>query len=321
MARQGIQYDDGDSQSNVALRIGEIQEIVWPSDKRNLNKKFTEYTVLVQHRVRGIGVTKMYNHCVLSNMFGGLADRAVWTPRVEKTPSTSQKNQSIGLGAKVLLACINGESNNAVIIGGMRDASDKTDQDDANSKDLGHYASFIFNGISAFINKDGELRLAYKGKTNIDGKKNDDAKDSQVGTTFSLLKNGNAVLSDKDAKNAITIDHENSKVIIARDKAFELGDATDKMLLGESFRKSQQQMNNKLKQMFSTMKDLLQQAGTQLNSAVGTAPGAPIPAVTAAGALLVAASVVAGQMGQAIDSFEQDGQQKNSFLSKRNSAD
>jgi phage baseplate assembly protein gpV len=314
-------HHDGDVFDNTRLRMGEVKEIVYPNDSKSLSKKFVEYSVFVQHRGGGTGLGKMYYHCVLSSSFGGFADQCHYTFRVD----ASVKKGELGLGSKVLLLCINGEHSNAVIVGGLRDQSDKSGFGGKEAKDLGHYFHFNFNGVSADIDKDGQFTLVYNGATKIDGTTSVDS--SKTGTRFQLDKEGNARLGDKDDKNLLLIDHANSKVVIKRDTAFELGEATDYMLLGQSFRQAQQQMNNQLLALLNTLKGLLTAVGTAMTAA-GASMVTPIagavlaaPQFTAAGTALVGATQTVGQMAQAIQTFEQAAGQKNSFLSQKNKAD
>jgi hypothetical protein len=225
-------YHDGGVFDNTRLRFGEVQEVVYPNDPKSLSKKFVEYSVFVQHRSNnGTALGKMYNHVTLANTFGGLADQCHWTLRADATPSTKQKGANgLGKGSKVVMLCLNGENNNAVILGGLRDQADVSGFGGKEAKDLGHYFHFNFNGVSADIDKDGQFTLVYGGKTEVDGTTKVDS--SKVGTQFQLDKDGNAKLGDKDGKNLFMIDHANSKVVIKRDSAFELGEASDFMLLG-----------------------------------------------------------------------------------------
>lgn len=312
-------FDDGGVFDDVRLRYGEVQEIIYPDDDRSRSKKFVEYNVFVQYRDGGVGTGVIYTNCMLADGLGSLADSTHFMLRAPETPSIKdKKNYGLGKGSKVLIACLNGERSNAYIVGGKRDPEDERDK---KSKDLGHHYSWEFNGMAVFVNKDGEYELLYRGKTDIDGKVNKDVADDAKNSRLQFLKNGNINLATKDGKQQVLLDSENGKVSIQRDKALEIGEHTDKMLLGESFRKNHKQMHDEMKQQFGLLKDLLQQAGTQLSSAVSTAPGAPIPTVQAAGALLVTASQVAGQLQQAIDDFEVAGEEKNSYLSKKNSSD
>lgn len=289
---------DGDVFDNVRVRFGEVQGIVYPDDAKSRSKTFAEYSVYVQYRSNGVMAAKLYENCVLVNQFGGLADQETFTLRFEKNPSTRQKGMTkLGKGSKVLIACINGETERAVIIGGVRDPQDS----DKDLKDNGHNYHWLFNGVSLDVNKDGEVTLKYSGATDIDGKTSADS--SKTGSLITLDKDGHVII--KHRAGVLT------------------GEATDHTLLGESYRKEQQKMHNQLLSLINTLKGLLQTAGAALTTASTTAipPFTPPVAVAPAGVALTTAANVAGQMAQAIQDFEQAAGQKNSFLSKDNKSD
>jgi hypothetical protein len=315
---------DGDAFNNVRLRIGEVQELIYPDDKRSRSKKFIEYRVFVQQRSNGTGNGKMYENCLLVNLFGGLADRCEYTLRADK--STDRPKEGVGKGSKVLVLCVNGSSNHSYIVGGVRDAKDLSDKDIA--KDLGHHYYWVFNGVSMYVDNDGQFLLTYNGKTDADGKT--EVKDSERGTRMAFLKDGswNINTRDPDDQNKtdqyIFIDHKSRKSIhraknewqlqvasgkatILADQGLHVGDATDEVLLGKSYRDAQKQLNDKLA-------DILQQISIQLSSAVDPSSGAPITQVQAAGALCA-------QAVMAIKQFEASASAKNSFLSKKNKTD
>jgi hypothetical protein len=323
-------HHDGGVFDNTRLRMGEVQEVIYPNDAKSLSKKFVEYTVFVQHRGGGTGLGKMYHHCVLVSAFGGLADQMHYTLRADTTPSTKKKgSKGLGLGSKVLLLCINGEHNNAVILGGLRDQSDKSGFGGIEAKDLGHYFYFNFNGVSAYIDKDGQLVVTYNGKTGVDGKT--DVDKGKRGTRMAFLQDGSWNINTRDPNDPdntqeqyMFLDHANHQTVHQAKKLWELqvtdgpakikskeglkvGDATDHTLLGESFRNEQKQMHN-------TLKQLLTQAAAQLSAAVAPPGGGPITQCQAAGQLIL-------QAAQAIDTFEQKAQAKNDFLSKNNQSD
>lgn len=178
--------------SNWRLRVGEIQERIPPTDARNVSKKVDEYRVSVQHMEGGTQVTRIYDYCVLSNMFGSISDNLKYTLRADPSASRkdSQKNSGAGKGAKVLLLCVNGNPQNAVIIGGIHDSKD------VNDKAEGHHLDFVFNGVAAHINNDGELTLEVHGKTDQDGKTSD-----EVGSVVKIDKSGNISVTSKGEVN------------------------------------------------------------------------------------------------------------------------
>lgn len=320
-------FSDGNAFNETFLRMGEVQDIVYPDDKRSRSKKFIEYRVLVQRRSNGTGNSKVYENCMLWNPLAGLADRCEFTLRADK--SENRDKNGLSKGSKVVLAFINGEANTPLIMGGVRDEVDTDSKvkglDDTEIKKLGHHLYFNFNGISFYIDKDGQCALSYNGATKIDGATDVDS--SNTGTGFKLLKNGDARVGDKDNKNSLFIDHQNSKVVIKRDNAFELGDATDKMLLGESHRMAQKQMHQDLAINFASLKAALQSASAALSSA-GSSMTTPIygavaaaPQITSAAQFLNLACTYVDQLKQAIDKYENKAGQKNDFLSKKNKAD
>ena len=319
-------YDDGGAFDNAQLRFGEVQKVLYPDNEANRSKKFVEYNVFVQHRDGHVGVGTMYTNCLIASMFGGAADIFTYSLRVPETPSTEDKKAKggLGLGSKVLILCLNGERNSAYIVGGKRDP--ERDDFDKNAKDLKQYLIWRFNGITAFINKDGELDITYGGKTDIDGSTNSDVKDEVKNSRVQFKKNGDINLLTGDGKQVVKLDNENGKVIIKRDKNLEIGDATDEMLLGKSFRDAQKQKNNKIKGYAKAAKNFMQQAAIQLNTAGGAVAG-PFLAATAGSNLIAASQLLQqaaaqfDQIAQALDDFEQAAGQRNSFLSKKNKSD
>lgn len=203
-------YDD--SMDNSPLRVGQVSDIIYPSDKKSFTKKFIEYSVTVDHRTNGTIVTKTYEHCVLMNSMAGLADRSNYTLRKAKNSST-EKERLLSNGSLVLILCINGDSNYPIIIGGIKSDHDK---EDLKTEKNDHHLHFNFNGIDFFINKDGELKVQYQGKTDDEGKTT--VPSTVAGTSLNLLKNGNLVIDTN--KQKITIDHANNTIDIVADKAY-----------------------------------------------------------------------------------------------------
>lgn len=189
-----------------ALKMGNIEEIIYPDDKRNIRKNKIEYTVQVKERQGGRGfVVTRYRNVITSDMFGGLADSIEFTHR----PSTSQdqKDPVFRNGSSVLLLCLHGDTSMGFIVGGMRHNAQKK----IATKDKGHFFEFEFNGINFNINKDGEMAITYKGKTDIDG--------SQLSaltspTVININKDGDFSISDNE-KQKISMSRKNKKIRIS----------------------------------------------------------------------------------------------------------
>jgi len=199
---------------NHALHTGEVQEVIYPSDERSRSKKFIEYSVFVQHRENGTAITKIYPNCVLMNAFGGFADHVTYTLRADKTADKKdQKKQAgePGKGSKVLILCLNGETNSAIIIGGVRDVA--LDKDPKTAAEKGHNLSFEFNGVAFEIDKDGQLTLTVKGATDAEGK----TKNDKLPSTLKVEKDGKVTASTKGGKNSIVIE-QTGKVTVTSEK-------------------------------------------------------------------------------------------------------
>lgn len=323
-----VRLHDGNLFSDSLLHLGEVQELIYPDDARSRSKKWVEYQVWVQFIGKNkTYVHRLYNNCLLINPLGSLADHFEFTLRAEKS-ATNPDNYHVGKGAKVLLLCLDDQTTQGVIIGGLRDQADTSDQNA--TKDDGINMYFVFNGIQAKIDKNGQLLLTYGGATQLDGTLTDNVDSKKVGTNLLFDKNGSWSVSSLDPDDnsqvdqSIILDNDNRQILIKPKNGLLIGEATDLMLLGESFRKAQQQMNTTLQSLLQSLQQTIIIAGSQLDAA-GTAltasPAAGAAAgVTAAGAALTAAGPIIAQIKQAIADFEQAGAETN-FLSSANKND
>lgn len=289
---EGVQNQgyNGEMMDNVRLRLGEVQAFYYPSDPKNVSKKVTEYTIYVQHKANETGAGRMYERCTISNLFGGIADKFEYTLRKDDSATRNQPGgiKGIGLGSKVLLLCINGETHNAVIIGGIHDSQDTATKD---LKGLGHHLHWVFNGIDCFINDNGELTVTHKGKTDLKGKTNTE----HAGTAVSFTEDGNF---NVNANHNIQLKSEG--VLI--------GDATDKTILGSTYRSAESSMLNSIKSSLGSVAASL--AAAALSLGFGDTGGAAGSLASAAGALEGAVS--------AIEEFEGS---SNDYLSDKNRSD
>jgi hypothetical protein len=290
-------YSAGDVFSNVRLRFGEVQKVIYPKDADSRTKQFIEYNVYVQERSHGTGNGRLYKHCLLINPLAGLADKAMWTLRGSNSIADKKKNRR-GNGSKVLLLCVNGETSNAVIIGGLRNQDDKADIDVSKPQ-----METVFNGIAFKINDDGEFSLTFNGPTDIDGKLRDDIDKKTVGASITFTKEG--------------------KIVVKENQALEIGEATDKFPLFSTYRDAEHNMFQSLQQGITNMATKLTTAAIALNTA-GAAVAGPFMAA-AAGPQLINASAQLNlavaelqKMAQSISEFEAKADQ---YLSKKNKND
>lgn len=265
-----------DRMGNLCLRTGEIKKIIFPKAKESVSKKFVEYRVVVQSTdSMGRPQVQEYGNCFLSSMFGGVADKYRFTYRAQD-PQQLQKS-GLGTGSKVAILCINGQTTNALIIGGIRDGVNDKTEDPDDSK--GHNLFWEFNGINFSVADDGSASFNFKGPTAVDGTLRKDGDKNNAGTTVKVEKDGTLRAytiepgkTDSDIENRITLDHTAGEMrfessgqiksttkkkfdveatdglqfnsskggfsVGVKDKMLvdsagvELGDATDKMLLG-----------------------------------------------------------------------------------------
>jgi hypothetical protein len=254
--------DDGDGLNNLRLRVGEVQAIYPTDHPMNVSKKFTEYQVFVTHRANGTAVTKMYERCAVADAFGGAADTSTQTYRADT--SASRKRTGPGLGSKVVILCINGESVNPLIVGGIRDP-----QGDPDDPEAGHHLRRKFNGVDLAINDDGELELTYTGADNADGTLRDDVDEDAVGTTVRISKNGNFEVADADGKNSVLVDHENNRVVVTSDG--EVNVTAPKVTLGGADAEEPVVLGNQWQTLMGQMIDLI----GQITVATAVGPSSP----------------------------------------------
>ncbi len=211
--------------TNFALRRGEVREVIYPSDSRSVSKHFVEYLVEVeQSDVGAHGGSTLYLGCIAANTFGGFADKLRYTLRADSGETT--REDGIGTGAKVLLLCINGHTDSAIILGGVPDPS----MSPPDSQQDGHHLTFEFNGVSAQINKDGEFKLQFRGKTKVDGSL--DAPEEAQPTTLEIRKDGSFEVYTKDGQQSICLDHASGKLSVLADN--ELGVTVNEALKVET---------------------------------------------------------------------------------------
>jgi hypothetical protein len=289
--------------SNLALRRGEVKEIIYPDDPKSSSKKYTEYRVAVQQNDgMETGSIVEYSNCQVMSLFGGVTDKLVYTLRADSQTTTEK---GTGIGSKVHVLCEDGNSNRAFIIGGLRDSNESSAKD---SGDAGHNLLFEFNGIRALINKDGEFEINFNGATDNTGKLLDGVDSANSGSVFHFLKNGDIQLGHDDqvltlehesqawrmkaakaiseetdgdwsgvaqktaflaGKQSLDLQTEGAAVITAKETKIGSDQASEHLVLGDTYRSAESQMMKSL----STSLNTLATAITTLTGAVQTAGG------------------------------------------------
>jgi len=220
---------------DFGLKIGTVTKIFFPDDDGNIRKNRIEYDVKVGERDgrKGFNIS-VYKNCVCSDIFGGIADSLEWTYR--QSDDGDNPNALYQTGSKVLILCLNGDTNGGVIVGGIRHIRRKK----VSNRARGHFLEFEFNGINIEVNQDGELILTYKSKTDLQGLPQDPATGGsfiKIDKTGSIEANdlkGTRIRIDK-ATSDITIETTTGNVVVNAEQSIR---ETAKQAIRESADKS-----------------------------------------------------------------------------------
>jgi hypothetical protein len=156
--------------------------------------------------------------------FGAFADHFSATlRRSDKSP----KDVSLTKGARVLVLCVNDDTNQGVIIGNLPNANVPVVQED-----LGHHLSFEFNGVKVEINRDGELSIARKGPTDEAGNVLSGYEDG-AGAVIKMSASGNVELSSGQNVVSVALNGENGSLNLTCTEGVVINSATSPMVLGD----------------------------------------------------------------------------------------
>lgn len=313
----GVTHGNSGLKTNMSLRVGEVKSIVYPDDKKSVSKTWIEYSVEVQHKDGNLpGTVTTYPNCWVVNSFGGAADKSTYTLR----PATgSSDNAGLGNGSKVLIMCINGEQNNGIILGGVRNKTEKSDL-----KSDGHHLFWSFNGVTAQVNDTGELTVAFSGATNADGTPRSDVTEGAAGSTFKMSNDGSVTVSQGD--QTVIVDTPNKRVEITSGgyttridgSGTKLGAdaAVDQIIKGTTYRLAQQTLHTTLMGLLTSLSSMIAAAAsTTAAAAIGVTSAAipnaipmvggaiALPFFTAAGVALTSTSAIFGTMATVVSSM------------------
>lgn len=306
--------------TNVSLRVGEVKEIVFPTDVKSVSKKWIEYRVEVQHKDGSHpGTVTTYPNCWVVNSFGGAADRCTYTLRADTGAGQQSGTTGLGNGSKVLVLCINGDQPNGIIMGGIRDSTDVVDK-----QSDGHHLLWSFNGFNVQIDDTGELEMKFLGATNPDGSPRGDVKSGAPGSTLKFSDDGSITITQ--GQQTIIIDTPGQNIKLSSNgynvkidgSGTKLGNpsALDAIYKGTSHRLLDQTMNTSLLSALGILAGLLGACsiavGTAGASISTAAPLLIIPVVgcmlasvpfAAAGVALTSAAAIIGSMVAAVSTM------------------
>lgn len=170
---------------NTSFKVGLVKETYDTDSPNNINKRVPEYDVLAFEQNEDRGATVItYKNCIATVGFGSIADFFEYKLRkLEKKKTKGTTPSPAGQdGAIVLLLCLNGISDTAIIVGSLLHPDRKTTLKPKKLHLEGEY-----NGLNIAVNDDGSAALTFRGATDNAGKVKD-AK--QKATSFQIQKDG-----------------------------------------------------------------------------------------------------------------------------------
>lgn len=177
---------------NTPLRVGIITECYEIDNVNNVNQLTPEYTVVTnEQESAGSGSkTKTYKNCISADGFGGIADFFEYKLRpTEKVFDKKESDKKVSHdftkqnGSTVLILCLDGFSEKAIIIGGIPNLTTEGIRKSTLTQDNGLHLEGEYNGVNWQINKEGEFTLTFRSKTDNDGK----VADEKAGGTFAKI--------------------------------------------------------------------------------------------------------------------------------------
>ena len=178
--------------NNFALRSGVIVKSHDIGDIDNQYEMGPEYDVVVIEQDANRGNTStIYKNCLSMDSFGSMSDFIEYKRRSAEKPEEFKRklNSEEQNGPVVLLLCIDGNSEKAVIIGGLSHSN----KNRGLTKDAGNALTGEFNGLRWCVDKDGAFLVTQKTPTDNQGKPKSTA---AAGSKLSIEKDGSIELSD-----------------------------------------------------------------------------------------------------------------------------
>jgi hypothetical protein len=207
---------------NFGIKSGIVTKVHEKTDETNITKACPEYDVAVFEQNQDGGQnTITYPNCIAGDLMGAIADFVEFRYRAQnkadgKGTERVARQQN---GAIVMIMCLTGASDKAVIMGGLNHPK----RESKLTKDAGHTLLGEFNGLSLEIDKDGAFKIGFKGATDNEGKP---AKADVGGSYLKIEKDGSLELGDAKGES-LRLDKTAQTVSMKSAKAMSLdtGDA------------------------------------------------------------------------------------------------
>jgi hypothetical protein len=200
---------------SVQLRAGIVIASYDIDNKQNIRKTTPEYDVLVMEQDRNRGTTTTtYRNVITIDSFGGMADFFEFKRRPQA--KNEKKDFHNNDGQLVLILCLDGSSEKAIIIGGVKHAKRLTKL----TAEAGLHLEGEYNGLNWQIDKDGALKILFKSPTDNEGK----VKNEKLsGTNINIKKDGTLQLTTQDLNKpelneSLTLDKTNQSLSLTARK-------------------------------------------------------------------------------------------------------
>lgn len=184
---------------NFSLKSGIVVRSYDIENDANVSKLIPEYDVVVIEQDGNRAVTPItYKNCISASSFGSVADffeTRLRTQKKVKDKKTQGKDFSGQDGAIVLLLCLDGSGEKAIIIGALPHPNRKS-----KLKGKGQILAGEFNGLAVSVADDGSANLTFKGATDNEGVPLDK---EQGNTSFDIEKDGSVQFKHKGATQRI----------------------------------------------------------------------------------------------------------------------
>jgi len=170
---------------NTSMKAGVVTQVYAVDDPGNVSKLVPEYDVLAFEQNENKGSTvSIYRNCPAITSIGGITDyfEMIRRPLEKKSTKASVPLPSGQDGTIVLLLCLNGFADTAIIVGSLAHPDRPSNIVGTEPQLYGEY-----NGVQVQVNTDGSTALTFKGATHNDGTPVDA---SQGNTTVSIGKDG-----------------------------------------------------------------------------------------------------------------------------------
>lgn len=151
---------------NSPIRLGCVVKVYESDDDANTANVGPQYDVVTEQQNFTGSNYVTYQRCISMDGIGGIGDFLEFKLRTsnnedfEKSHEFKKQN-----GSMVLLLCLDGFSENAIIIGGVKHPN----RESTLTPDAGLHLEGEYNGINWQVNKDGELTVTFKSRTNNEG--------------------------------------------------------------------------------------------------------------------------------------------------------